>query len=61
MKERFKTMVPMGRIGKPEAIASEAVFLASNVCRKIQQARDQAGRGPLRPRTRCNGNTVCWR
>jgi NAD(P)-dependent dehydrogenase (short-subunit alcohol dehydrogenase family) len=29
MKERFKTMVPMGRIGKPEEIASAAVFLAS--------------------------------
>ena len=28
-KERFKTMVPMGRIGKPEEIASVAVFLAS--------------------------------
>jgi NAD(P)-dependent dehydrogenase (short-subunit alcohol dehydrogenase family) len=27
MKERFKTMVPMGRIGKP---ASAAVFLASD-------------------------------
>ena len=30
MKERFKTMVPMGRIGKPEEIASAAVFLASD-------------------------------
>jgi len=30
MKERFKTMVPMGRIGKPEEIASVAVFLASD-------------------------------
>jgi Enoyl-(Acyl carrier protein) reductase len=29
MKERFKTMVPMGRMGKPEEIASVAVFLAS--------------------------------
>jgi len=30
VKERFKTMVPMGRIGKPEEIASAAVFLASD-------------------------------
>ena len=30
MKERFKTMVPMGRMGKPEEIASAAVFLASD-------------------------------
>ena len=30
MKERFKTMVPMGRIGQPEEIASAAVFLASD-------------------------------
>lgn len=30
MRERFKTMVPMGRIGKPEEIASAAVFLASD-------------------------------
>jgi NAD(P)-dependent dehydrogenase (short-subunit alcohol dehydrogenase family) len=30
MKERFKTMVPIGRTGKPEKIASAAVFLASN-------------------------------
>jgi NAD(P)-dependent dehydrogenase (short-subunit alcohol dehydrogenase family) len=30
MKERFKTMVPMGRMGKPEEIASVAVFLASD-------------------------------
>ena len=30
MKERFKAMVPMGRIGKPEEIASAAVFLASD-------------------------------
>jgi len=29
MKERFKTMIPMGRMGKPEEIASAAVFLAS--------------------------------
>jgi hypothetical protein len=30
MKERLKTMIPMGRMGKPEAIASAAVFLASD-------------------------------
>jgi NAD(P)-dependent dehydrogenase (short-subunit alcohol dehydrogenase family) len=30
MKERFRAMVPMGRIGKPEEIASAAVFLASD-------------------------------
>ena len=30
MKERFKTMIPMGRMGKPEEIASAAVFLASD-------------------------------
>jgi NAD(P)-dependent dehydrogenase (short-subunit alcohol dehydrogenase family) len=30
MKEKFNTMVPMGRIGKPEEIASVAVFLASD-------------------------------
>ena len=30
MKERFKSMVPMGRIGQPEEIASAAVFLASD-------------------------------
>ena len=30
MKERFKAMVPMGRIGKPEEIASAALFLASD-------------------------------
>ena len=29
MKERFKTMIPMGRLGKPEEIAAAAVFLAS--------------------------------
>jgi NAD(P)-dependent dehydrogenase (short-subunit alcohol dehydrogenase family) len=30
MKERFRTMIPMGRLGKPEEIASAAVFLASD-------------------------------
>jgi NAD(P)-dependent dehydrogenase (short-subunit alcohol dehydrogenase family) len=30
MKERFKTMIPMGRIGQPEEIASAVVFLASD-------------------------------
>jgi NAD(P)-dependent dehydrogenase (short-subunit alcohol dehydrogenase family) len=30
MKEQFKTMIPMRRIGKPEEIASAAVFLASD-------------------------------
>jgi NAD(P)-dependent dehydrogenase (short-subunit alcohol dehydrogenase family) len=30
MKEKFNTMIPMGRIGKPEEIASAAVFLASD-------------------------------
>ena len=29
-KERFKTMIPMARMGKPEEIASAAVFLASD-------------------------------
>ena len=30
VKERFKTTIPMGRMGKPEEIASAAVFLASD-------------------------------
>ena len=30
MKDRFKTMIPMGRMGRPEEIASAAVFLASD-------------------------------
>ena len=30
VKEQFKTMIPMGRMGKPEEIASAAVFLASD-------------------------------
>ena len=30
VKERFRAMVPMGRIGKPEEIASAALFLASD-------------------------------
>ena len=30
MKERFKTMIPMGRMGKAEEIASAALFLASD-------------------------------
>jgi NAD(P)-dependent dehydrogenase (short-subunit alcohol dehydrogenase family) len=30
MKERLKTLIPMGRMGKPEEIASAAVFLASD-------------------------------
>ena len=30
MKERFKTMIPMGRMGKPEEIAAAAVFRVSD-------------------------------
>jgi NAD(P)-dependent dehydrogenase (short-subunit alcohol dehydrogenase family) len=30
MTERFKAMIPMGRMGQPEEIASAAVFLASD-------------------------------
>jgi NAD(P)-dependent dehydrogenase (short-subunit alcohol dehydrogenase family) len=30
MRERFKAMTPMGRLGKPEEIAAAAVFLASD-------------------------------
>jgi NAD(P)-dependent dehydrogenase (short-subunit alcohol dehydrogenase family) len=30
MKERFKTIIPMGRLGKPEEVAAAAVFLASD-------------------------------
>jgi NAD(P)-dependent dehydrogenase (short-subunit alcohol dehydrogenase family) len=30
MKERFRAMIPMGRLGRPEEIASAAVFLASD-------------------------------
>ena len=30
MRERFKTMIPMGRMGKPEDIAGALLFLASD-------------------------------
>jgi NAD(P)-dependent dehydrogenase (short-subunit alcohol dehydrogenase family) len=30
MKERFKTVIPVGRMEKPEEIASAAVLLASD-------------------------------
>jgi len=30
MKKKFEAMVPIGRIGKPEEIASAAVFLGSD-------------------------------
>ena len=35
MRELFKTMIPMGRMGKPEDIAAAALFLASDESRFI--------------------------
>jgi NAD(P)-dependent dehydrogenase (short-subunit alcohol dehydrogenase family) len=35
VKEQFKAMIPMGRLGRPEEIAAAAVFLASEESRFI--------------------------
>jgi NAD(P)-dependent dehydrogenase (short-subunit alcohol dehydrogenase family) len=35
MKEQFKAMIPMGRLGRPEEIAAAAVFPASEESRFI--------------------------